>query len=464
MKNAALTDTKIKAARYGYSPVNPKTGKPLASLTDGRGLYLKLMPSGAHSWRFDFVSPESGKRQTLVIGSYPDVSLEQARKRAQDARNMLSEEPPRCPVGTKKARKEATKEAQETAKKVAKGEDVPGSLKAVALETLAMKWRAEPGDFVNTIQDDTAAAWAQRMEAHIFPKLGARPIATIQLEELVEALQAVPSKAVAFAMRGYLKDVFNRARKAKRIPANIALELDDELGKAPKNTPRPAQTTPGGFARVLRGIAEYPKVDHREVLQLAALLWQRPVNMTGMRWADLELSGDTDWFTRGTDGKALDLDYTGPVWVIPAADMKRDIEGKTNGKPHIVPLPAQAIEILKRRLAQRDPVEEFVFPSKGKDGGPLNYDVVTASLKSMGFQGVQSFHGFRASGASISGDVFKTHRDLTEMQLAHSNGLATGVSYQRGIRLEERAAMLQQFADYLDVLKAGNVTPIKRAA
>lgn len=460
MKNAALTDSRIKAARFRTCPLHPKTGKPLAQLTDGRGLYLKLMRSQAHSWRFDFVSPDSAKRQTLVIGTYPEVSLEQARNRAHEARAMLAEQPPRCPVGAKKASKEARKEAQTIAAKVAKGEDVPGSLKAVALDFLSTKWREVPGDFVNKIQDETAAVWKRRLELHVFPTLGARPVATIQLQELIDCLQAIPSKHVAFAVRGYVKDVFNRARRQKLIPTNIALDLDEDLGKAPKCNPRPAQTTPAGFARVLRVIDEFHKVDHKECLQLAALLWQRPANMASMRWEDLDLEGGgIDWFT-----KRLDLDYTQPVWVIPAADMKRDIDGKLNGKPHLVPLPAQAVAILKRRLAQRDPLDVYVFPSAGKDGVPIDYDTINASLRDMGLKGAHCMHGFRASARTILAEVLRFPEGPLEMNLAHSEGLAAGTSYSRGIRLDERTEVLQAWGNYLDVLKSGNVMPIKRAA
>lgn len=451
MKNAALTDTKIRAARHGGA---------VKQLTDGRGLYLKLMPSQVHSWRFDFKSPETGKRQTLTIGSYPDVSLEQARKRAQEARNMLAEVPPRCPASVKSGAKEARKAAQETAAKVAKGEELPGSLKAVALDCLAMKWREEQGQFVNKIQDATAEAWTQRMEAHIFPKLGARPVATIQLQELLDALQAIPSKAVAHAVKGYLKEVFNRARRMGLIPVNIALDLDEDMGKAPKSAPRPAQTTPTGFARVLRGIADYHKQDHKDALTLGALLWQRPANMAAMKWADLDLiGGQVDWFAC-----RLDLEYSAPVWVIPAEEMKRDMDGKTNGKPHLVPLPTQAIEILKRRLAQRDPLDMFVFPSTLKAGASVSADTLTGSLREMGFEGIQSFHGFRASARTILADQLRYSKEPLEMNLAHSEGLATGVSYSRGIRLEERAEILQAWGDYLDKLTSGNVSPIKRAA
>lgn len=461
----------LEAAKYGKrarlatdKAGQPATGPVITQLTDGRGLYLKLMPTNAHSWRFDFKSPADGKRKTLYLGTYPDIGLAEARKRAQDARNMLAEKPPRCPVAERDAARTDEKAAQDYAAAVAKGGPIPGSFEAVAREYHASKWQAPdeaPAGFVSEWSDLYARQWLQTMENHVFPVLGAKLMGAIQEDEVVEMLAALRTKAGKHAegkTRVFLGSVFRAGRKLTTIRID---DLRDRLPKVPKPTPFPSRTTNKGIAQILQAIDGCQHETHRDLTQIMALVWQRPGPVCAMEWSELDLDGGSiDWSARG-----LDLDYDSPCWVVPAAKMKGDKEFKANGKPHIVPLPTQAVEILKRRKAQAREGCAYVFPGAIKRMQPVDLANVSDYMKdNLKLDGIITPHGFRAMARTYLEESLGFREKALEKHLAHSNGLATGESYERASCVHERTVIQQRWADTLDAIRRGDVVSQKLAA
>jgi integrase len=182
----------------------------------------------------------------------------------------------------------------------------------------------------------------------------------------------------------------------------------------------------------------------RAALRLAPVLFQRPGNLRTMRWADLDLE------------RAL--------WSIPSDDMKRTKAGKINGQPHVVPLPFQAVELL-RELQHLTGGGEWVFPGLRDSKKPMSEAGVSAALNAMGYKGRHTWHGYRATGRTILRQVLKYPADVIEAQLAHVGQITHGGAYDRATHLEERAEMIQRWADYLDKLRTGaDVIPLHRAA
>lgn len=181
----------------------------------------------------------------------------------------------------------------------------------------------------------------------------------------------------------------------------------------------------------------------RVALRMAAILFQRPGNLRTMRWVDIDLAGG--------------------AWAIPSEDMKRTKSQKINGRPHVVPLPRQAVALLKD-LHPLTGGGDYVFPGLRDRRVPMSEAGVNAALHAMGYKGRHCWHGYRATGRTILRQVLKYPADVIEAQLAHKGQITHGGAYDRATHIEERGEMLQVWADYLDKLAAGaEVIPMKRA-
>ncbi len=173
----------------------------------------------------------------------------------------------------------------------------------------------------------------------------------------------------------------------------------------------------------------------RAALQLAPMLFQRPGELRGMAWTELDLEVG--------------------LWTIPAERMKRKIEGKKNGIPHVVPLPAQAVAILKA-LQPVTGGSALVFPGERSHERPISDNTLRAALLTLGYgPTVQTVHGFRATARTILAEGLELDPLVIEAQLAHAVKDANGTSYNRTQYLKQRTAMMQQWADYLDKLAKG---------
>ncbi|MFS2099546.1 tyrosine-type recombinase/integrase [Variovorax sp. Varisp85] len=206
-----------------------------------------------------------------------------------------------------------------------------------------------------------------------------------------------------------------------------------------------AITDPKKFGELLRVIRAYqggPVV--RAALQLAPMLFQRPNELRAAEWSEINLD------------QAL--------WTVPAARMKRRIEGKEHGDPHVVPLPRQGVEIL-RKLHALTGHGTMVFPGERSHERPISDNTLRAALLTLGYgPTVQTVHGFRATARTLLAEVLEVDPLVIEAQLAHSVKDANGRAYNRTQYVRQRTVMMQQWADYLDRLAADNVTKFDRKA
>ena len=198
----------------------------------------------------------------------------------------------------------------------------------------------------------------------------------------------------------------------------------------------------GELIRVIRGYQGGPIV--RAALQLAPVLFQRPGELRAAAWSEFDLDA--------------------ALWTIPAARMKRRVDGKKNGDPHLVPLPTQAVEILQK-LKPLTGHGTLLFPGERSHDRPISDNTLRAALLTLGYgPDVQSVHGFRATARTILAEVLNFDPLVIEAQLAHAVKDANGRSYNRTTYLKHRATMMQQWADYLDKLaKGADVIPLKAA-
>ncbi len=419
--NTAKTYTvkmpKLIAPLTDVQPRNAKAKDKPYKLSDGGGLYLLVNTDGAKYWRMDYRYVDS--RRTLAFGKYPEISLADARTRRTEARKLLD-----AGVDPGEHRK-----AKKAAKSVRAGN---------SFEVIAREWFAKQRDGWADSHADKILA---RLENDVFKWLGARPIAEITAPDLLAVIRRIEGRGVletahrALANCGQIFRYAVATGRAERDPSG------DLRGSMPsvksRRTHFAAVTEPKQAAALLRALDGYqgsPTVC--AALKLSPLLFVRPGELRQAEWS------------------AIDLD---------AAEWRYTVT-KTN-TPHIVPLAAQAVAIL-RELQALTGEGRYLFPSPRSKERPLSDNGVLSAMRRMAIgKEEMSGHGFRAMARTILDEVLKFPPHLIEHQLAHAVRDPNGRAYNRTSHIEERRLMMQAWADYLDKLKAGaELIPIKTAA
>ena len=411
-----LTDVQCKNAEC-------PPGKTRARVACSGGLYLEVSPAGSKRWFWKY--RKDGKEGRLALGSYPGVSLTMARK-ARDAAKLQKSEG--CdPVQARKL------------EKFKAGRTDGDTFKAVALEWYgkrAPQW-----------SPSHAERSKRQLERDLFPWIGNRPMPDIHAMELLAALQKVEERgAVETADR-----VLMLARQVWRywLPTTGNTQRDITEGLKSRLTPYrstkfAAIVDPVRLGELLRAIKTYkggPIV--RTALQLAPLLYQRPGNLRDMEWSELDLDAG--------------------LWTIPSMKMKRTKLEKELGEDHVVPMPGQAVALL-RLLHPLTGHGQYVFPGERSHDRPISDNSVRSALYSLNFGKEQTWHGFRATARTVMIDQLDLNPLAIEANLAHAVKDANGRSYNRTQYLKQRFAQIQTWADYLDKLAVGaDVLQLKAA-
>lgn len=392
----ALTDIAIRSAKPSDKPIK---------LTDGGGLYLLLNPNGSRWWRLDY--RYAGKRKTLSMGIYPDVGLKDARIRRDDARKLLASD-----VDPGENRK---------AVKAAKFERATNSFEAIAREWFARNsatWKASHGERI-----------IRRFERDLFPWIGGKPIAELTAPEVLAAVRKIEDRGALETAHRALSNcgqVFRYAIATGRASRDISADLRGALTPV-KTEHFPAITDPKQVGPLLRAMDGYTGSQVvRYALRLAPMVFVRPGELRNAEWAHIDL-------------EAAEWRYT---------------VTKTN-TPHIVPLSRQAVEILTELQALTGD-GRYLFPSARTNSRPMSDNAILSALRRMGIdKDEMTGHGFRAMARTILDEVLGFRPDYIEHQLAHAVRDPNGRAYNRTAHLAERRKMMQQWADYLDKLKAG---------
>ena len=388
--------------------------KKQARFSDSRGMYLQVSPGGSKRWFLKYRI--GGKEKQLALGSYPDVTLTTARKARDTAKLQKSEG--RDPVQARKVEKlRATRTDRDTFK------------------VIALEWY---GKQAPQWSESHAGRMLRQLERDLFPSIGERPIAQIHAMELLAALQKVEQ-------RGALETADRALMLARQIwdywlPTSDVQQRNITEGLKARLTPYRGKNfaailDPARMGSLMRAIKGYKGGQIvRTALQLTPLLYQRPGNLRMMEWTELDLDA--------------------ALWTIPSMKMKRTIQGKEHGEPHVVPLPTQAV-VLLRSIQPLTGHGRYVFPGQRSHDRPLSDNSVRSALYSLGFGREQSWHGFRASARTMLVDELNIDYNVIEANLAHAVKDANGTSYNRTKYAKQRFKMIQQWADYLDKLAAG---------
>lgn len=394
----ALTAIAINAAKPKAKPYK---------LTDERGLYLLVTPTGGRLWRMNYRF--SGKQKTIAFGNYPDLSLAKARDLLAAAREALAEGKDPLEVRRQDARVEQARTAD--------------TFEAISDEWLEKIERS--GRSTSTI---TKLRW---LVDFALPRLGKRPITDLTPPDLLEVLRKVEARGryeTANRLRSTFGTIFRYAVATGRAQRDISYDLKGAL-ITPKTTHRAAILDPkalGGLLRAIEGHDGQPTV--RIALRMAPHVFVRPGELRSAEWKEFDLKAK--------------------VWIIPAEKTKMR-------RPHWVPLTNEVISMLEE-LRPISGDTQFLFPGVRSANRPITDNTLNAALRRLGYdKSEMTAHGFRATASTLLNEMGKWHPDAIERQLAHVESNDVRRAYARGEHWDERVRMMKAWSKFLVDLQNG---------
>jgi integrase len=394
----ALTNTAAKNAKAKDKPYK---------LADGDGMFLLVKSNGLKYWRFKYRFGD--KEKLLALGVYPDVTLIDARKQRDHARELL-----RGGIDPGHAKQEK------------KALDKLGS--SQTFEAIAREWHENKRD---GWQPNTAADKLNRLEKDVFPYLGTNPIASITPPQVLMVLRRVESRGaleLSRRLKQTIGQVFRYAVATGRAERDPTQDLKDAL--------KPMQH--GHFAAI--EVKELPAfmaaLERNEArLFMQTRLALRLMMLTFVRTSELI---EAEW-------SEFDLDAAS--WEIPKERMKRR-------RPHLVPLSKQAVRAL-RELHALTGNNRYLFSNQRDHEKPMSNGAILMALRRMGYQGKMTGHGFRALAMSTIKEKLGYRHEVIDMQLAHAKENKVQAAYDRAQFIADRTRMMQRWADYLDAVATG---------
>jgi len=393
-----LTDVSIKNAKA--------IGKQV-KLFDGDGMFLLVTPNGGKWWRLKYRI--GGKEKLLSLGTYPEIGLKEARRRREEAREQIAQG-----VDPSEQKKEAKAAA------VAAEREQSLTFEAVAREWYAKKTGHLTPDYQRQI--------ISRLENMLFPHIGSIPVASMEPGDLLRAIRPAEERgAIETAHR--LVQLAGQVCRYARLVGYAKYDVSSGLSEAlpPVQTTHLATITdPKEIGHLLRAIEGYEgDISIVYALRILPYVFVRSVEIRGAEWAEIDLEN--------------------ALWVVPAGRMKMR-------KPHTVPLSRQVVELLTA-LQAHSGAGHLVFPSPFSATRCISDMGLLNALRRMGYEkGQMTIHGFRSMASTLLNE--QGYRgDVIEAQLAHGERNAIRAAYNHAAYTEERRAMMQGWADYLDNLR-----------
>jgi integrase len=387
-----------------------KPGEASRKLFDGGGLYLQIEPSGGKLWRYKYRI--DGKENRVSLGKYPKVSLKEARKKHQEARDQVSQG--------------IDPSAINKAKKTTKDGLLANSFQAVANE-----WHE---DWKKNKTARHAEYTLARLEKNVFPFIGSKPISELRAPDVLEVCKQLENRGtieMAHRVKIIISQVMRYAIGTGRAENDPCPNLRGLLETAqPK--PLPSLTHPADIAKLMRAIDGYKGTRIvQAALRLAPLVFVRPGELRKAKWAD--------------------VDFENKEWTFIVSKQRANVKVK---RTLIVPLSHQALAILNsmQPLTGND---TYVFPGLVVDR-PISDATINKALRTLGYDTKTEMtgHGFRAMARTAIAERLHLPKEWIERQLSHKTDEKLGESYDRTQFLDDRRNMMQSWADYLDELKA----------
>ncbi len=389
-------------------------------------MYLYVHSNGGKYFRLDYRF--EGKRKTLALGVYPDITLKQAREKRYRAKKQISDGID--PGQIRKQNKTKKAAAIDRQNRLDAGLPVLNSFEHVA--------RAWLTSTTHTVRELTQQKKTRHFERHVFPAIGAMDITEIKSPDIYGVIKPLIAKSqleTAHRVHSEISSVYSYAIAHGFTNYDPAQAVAAQI-PAQKVKHRAALTDPKDIGQLLRDIYSYQGTFVVQcAFRLSPLLFQRPGEIRQMEWKDIDLAA-REWRYFVTKTEVL----------------------------HIVPLSKQAISILEE-IKPLTGSGRYVFPSSRGDGRPMSDNTIRTALKTLGYDSdVMTAHGFRTTASTLLNEQGWSP-DAIERQLCHMPRDAVRAAYNRAQYLEERRKMMQAWSDYMDSLKAGaDVIPIGKFA
>jgi integrase len=393
-----LTDTAVRNAKPKQKPYK---------LGDAGGLFLLIQPSGGKLWRLKYRL--DGREKKLGIGTYPDIGLSDARKRRDQARELIANG--RDPSREKQLAKQRAK--------VSAG----NTFGEIAQELIDKRRR-----------EGMAASTADKSEYYISRmgvSFGRLPISEITASDVLAVLRRIEGTGnyeTARRVQQMAARVFRYAVATARLGSDPTRDLRGALtAPTPKHYGAITETKRAGeLLRAIDGYEGHPVT--KLAMQISPHVFVRPGELRHADWSEVDLEAG--------------------LWTIPAEKMKMR-------RVHHVPLSRQSIELF-RELYETTGPSGYVFPSMRTRSRPMSENTINAGLRRLGYTGDEmTAHGFRAMASTLLNESGKWSPDAIERALAHGDSDKVRAAYHRGQHWQERVDMAQWWSDYLDVLRSG---------
>jgi integrase len=411
----AVNDTHIRTAKPAKKQVNGDTVATPRKLADGKGLYLEVRPTGAKLWRYRYRI--DGKENVYAMGEYFNDPQTPGHMSLDAARTERA----RCRALVKQGIHPLSQRREQKAQGAA---DRANTFQSVATQWIERERKHWSADYADSVQ--------RTLELHVYPKIGSKPVRAVNTREFRGLLEALEQKAVtAINVRQWCSAIFTYAILTDRADIDPTAPLKGHVKRPDVQHKTPL--TKDGIAALVQKIEVGGYMTTRIALKLLLLLFVRPGELRRAEWSEFDLER--------------------AVWTIPAEKMKKRAV-------HVVPLPTQAVELLKA-LQTITGGRRYVFPNQRNPVECMGENTLNAALRSLGYRGQFSAHGFRAT-ASTELHELGYRSDLIEFQLAHAERDQTKASYNQAQFMTERRQMMQQWANMVDAWSKGaNVVSIK---
>lgn len=388
-------------------PINDlqcRSAKPLEKpykMHDSDGLYLKVMPNGSKYWRLKYRL--LGKDKEMSLGIYPDISLTDARKGRDDAKEKVRQNID--PALVRLEQRQLATFAQ-----------------ANTFEQMAMEWHKKQLGHWSARHGQTVQ---YRMEKYIFPEIGSYPLHAIKPVIMLACLQKIDKTAPEMSrrMKRICSHVFKYAIATGRSESDPTYGLESALRKYKRG--HYASITVDEFPDFLLKLHDYKTQVYRQTylaIQLMMLTFVRTQELVEAKWEE--------------------INFEKAMWVIPGERMKM-------GLAHMVPLSRQSIEVFKE-LKEMNGNREYIFPSIPRPRKPMSKNSILQAIKRMGYKGQMTGHGFRSLALGLLKEKLSYSHDVADRQLAHVPKSSVDRAYDRAKFLPQRIIMMQDYADYID--------------
>lgn len=393
-----LTNTEVKQAKAKDKEYN---------LADGEGLALRIKPSGQKFWIFNYSKPFIKKRTNIGFGTFPSVSLAEARQKRKEARALLAKD-----IDPKNHKEELYQQKQE---------ELVNTFGKVSEKWLALKKQQ--------VKAETADKAWKTMNLHVLPKLADVPVHLVKPKLVIDILNPIASKGSLETVKRLcrnINEVMRLAVASGLIEVNYLAEIT-KLFAAPKKT-NMASIKPERLPELLTALRESNSLrTTRCLVQWQLHTMTRPIEAATARW--------------------VDIDFINKVWVIPAERMKMK-------KPHTIPLTEQTLKLLELIRSMSDG-KEYLFTNHRDSTKHANSQSVNMLIKRAGFAGELVSHGLRAlASTTLNEQGFDP--DVIEAALAHVDKNSVRRAYNHAEYLERRRVMMNWWSEHIERCARGD--------